>query len=161
MAKISEIMEERCYTCNKNATVKDVIRFLAEAQIGGISIVDDEHRLVGYIRDIEIMRFIAHNKPRVIDWGGELMPVVIDEEPLEEKVKHLLGTPVMEIASKKKWHADVDDEIEDVAEMFKNEKLQKVAVLKDGKVVGAVGRSAIIYHIITNYVPELPEGESA
>jgi predicted transcriptional regulator len=151
MAKISEIMDKESLTINKGSSVKDVIKMLAEEQIGGIPIVDDDDHLVGYIRDIEIMRFIARNKPRVIDWGGELMPVVIDEEPLEEKVRHLLATPIMEIANKKKWHADADDEIEDVAELFKSEKLRKVAVVKDGRVVGSVGRSAIIYYIISNF----------
>jgi predicted transcriptional regulator len=154
MAKISEIMDAEGLSVNKNAAVKDVIRLLAEERIGGIPIIDDDKHVVGYIRDLEIMRFIAHNKPRVVDWGTELMPVVIDEEPLEEKVHHLLETPIMEIASKKKWHVDVDDEIEDVAELFKSEKLRKAAVTKDGEFVGSVSRSAIIYYIISNFAAD-------
>jgi CBS domain-containing protein len=153
MAKISEIMETVPYTCRDSATVGDVIRHLMDVRVEGVPIVDENERLVGYITDSDIVRFIARRKAKIYEWG-DIMPVVIDDESLEDKVRDLLETPVLDVATRKKLYAVVDQEIEEVAELFKKEQTRKLAVLdaegKEGKVVGVVTRSMILRHILSN-----------
>jgi CBS domain-containing protein len=118
--------------------------------------VDGGQRLVGYITDADIIRFIAHRKAKIYDWG-DMMPVVIDDESLEEKMRELFETPVLDIATRKKVYATVDQEIDDVADFFKKEQVRKLAVLdggKDGKVVGVVTRSMILRYILANILPD-------
>jgi CBS domain-containing protein len=153
MAKISEIMETVPYTCGDRSTVGDVIRHLMDVRVEGVPIVDGGGRLVGYITDSDIVRFIAHRKAKIYEWG-DIMPVVIDDESLEDKVRGLLETPVLDVATRKRLYAVVDQEIGDVAEMFKREQIRKLAVLdadgRDGKVVGVVTRSMILRYILSN-----------
>jgi CBS domain-containing protein len=153
MTKIHEIMETAPYTCQSTDTVGEVIRQLADAQIAGVPIVDEQQRLVGFISDGDIMRYISHKRAKIYDWG-ELMPVIIDEDPFEEKVKELLTKPVIEIASKKKIYAEVDQDIDEVADLFRREKVKKVAVLSGDKVVGVISHSSIIRHILTMILPD-------
>jgi len=156
MTKITEIMETVPYTCRDTATVGDVIRHLTDVQVEGVPIVDGDQRLVGYITDSDIIRFIAHRKAKIYDWG-DMMPVVIDDESLEEKMRELFETPVLDIATRKKVYATVDQEIDDVADRFKKEQVRKLAVLdggKDGKVVGVVTRSMILRYILSNILPD-------
>jgi len=153
MAKITEIMETVPYTCNQSATVADVIRQLADMHVGGVPIVDDENRLVGYITDGDIMRMIAHKRPRVFDWGDH-MPIIVDGDPIEEKAKELLERPVLEIASRKKIFAEADQEIEEVADLFRREHVRKIAVLEDGKVIGVVSEATIIRYILAMILPD-------
>ncbi|MDR0519646.1 MAG: CBS domain-containing protein [Clostridiales Family XIII bacterium] len=157
MAKITEIMETVPYTCQDTATVRDVINHLTDVQVEGVPIVDAEGRLAGYITDADIIRFISHKKAKIYDLG-DMMPVVVDDESLEEKVHGLFNTPVMDIATRKKVYATVDHEIDDVADIFRKEQVRKLAILdkdsKDGKVIGVVTRSMIIRYILSDLMPE-------
>lgn len=154
MSKISEIMEPEPYTCKAGATIEDVIRTLAEGEIVSMPIVDDKMRLIGYITDVDIMRFIGRKKPRVFDWG-DMMSVIVDDESFEEKVKLLLNTPILNVYShKNKIFATPDQEIDEVAELFRSEKMRKVAVVEDGKVIGVISRSVILRHILTMILPD-------
>lgn len=157
MPKIRDVMETVPYTCPHTATVRQVIRQLADVQVGGLPIVDEKMRLVGYISDADITSFVAHKKPQVFDWG-DMMPVIIDEEPIESKVQELLDANVMQVANKERIYAEVDQELDEVADLFKEHRIRKVAVLDGDKVVGVVTRTTILRYILTMM---LPDGESA
>jgi CBS domain-containing protein len=60
----------------------------------------------------------------------------------------------MEIASKKRLCAKPDQEIDEVADLFKREQVRKIAVVENGKVVGVISQSAILRHILTMILPE-------
>jgi CBS domain-containing protein len=152
MSKIAEIMDKVLFTTRPDATVGEVIKELADARIGWIPIVDEEMHLLGYITDGDIVRHIAHKKPRYFDYG-ELIAIEIDEDTLEDKVKGLLEVPVREVAGKKKIYAQVDQEIDDVADIMKKEHIRQIAVLDGGHVVGLVRERDIVRHILTMLLP--------
>ncbi|MDR1815391.1 MAG: CBS domain-containing protein [Clostridiales Family XIII bacterium] len=154
MTKITEIMESVPYTCRADATVGDVIRQLADAHVAGVPIVDAENRLVGYITDGDIMRYISPRKPQVYTWC-EMMPIIVeDDDPVEDKARNLLDRPVIEIASKKKIFAEVDWDVSEVADLFRREKVKKIAVLEEGRVVGVISESSIIRYLLTKILPD-------
>jgi predicted transcriptional regulator len=154
MAKIEEIIEYEPYLCNHNATVRDVIKQLADVEVRGVPIVDDAGKLVGYISDTDILKYIAKHRPKYFDWG-DMMPILVDDEPMAEKVESLLDTPVMEIARKKKISATADWEIEELAGLFHEEKMKKIAVVDDDdKVIGVVSRSALIRYVLSELALE-------
>jgi len=158
MARIAEIMEKDVYTCRADATVGDVIRQLADAHVAGVPIVDAEGRLVGYITDGDIMRYVSRKRTQVYTWG-EHMPIIMDESTVEERCSGLLAKPVLEIASRKKIYAEADWDIDEAADLFRREKVKKIAVLEDGRVVGVISESAIIRYLLRTLLPE--EGSGA
>ena len=152
MKTVAEIMDEP-YTCNANATVRDVIRQLADAGIAGVLIVDNEMRLVGFISDGDIMRFLSQSKPQVFAWGGEFMPLLIDEDSVESKLSGLLDKPVLEVATRKKLYAEPDWGLDEAVELFRRERVRKVAVVENGRVVGVISRSLIIRYLLKLVLP--------
>jgi CBS domain-containing protein len=158
MAKIVEIMEKVRFTTRPDATVGEVIRELANGRIGWIPIVNDEMNLLGYITDGDIVRHIAHRKPRYFDYG-ELIAIEVDEDTLEDKCKGLLDVPIREVAGKKKIYANVDQEIDDVADIMKKEHIRQIAVLDGGRVVGVVKERDIVRHILTMLLPHEKIGD--
>jgi predicted transcriptional regulator len=154
MATIKKIVEYEPYLCHHKATVRDVIKQLADVEVRGVPIVDDEGKLVGYISDTDILKYIAKHRPKFIDWGG-MMPLFIDEDPMVEKINDLLDTPVMEIARKKKIAIADDWEIDEVASLFHEEGMKKLAVVDDDdKVVGVVSRSSLIRYFLSEIALE-------
>ena len=157
MTKITEIMHEVRFTAHKDATVGEVIRQLTDERIGWIPIVNDEKKLLAYITDGDIVRFISHKRPRFFDYG-ELIAIEVDEEPFESKIKGLLDVPVMKVAGmKRNIFAEVDQGIDEVADMFRHENVRLVAVLDSGRVVGVVRESDIVRHILLTLLPDKTE----
>lgn len=153
MTRIDQIMETDPYVCHMDSNIEEVIRRLTDVQVSGIPIVDEGMRPIGFIRDIDILQFISHNRPQVYDWG-EHMPVVMDEDSPEMKLQALLAEPVSTIASSRAVCVDADWEVGEVADYFKKEKVRKMAVLEDGKIVGVITRSAVLRHILSKILPE-------
>ncbi|MDR0854130.1 MAG: CBS domain-containing protein [Clostridiales Family XIII bacterium] len=158
MAKIHEIMETTPYTCRATDTVRDVILSLSDVQVGSLIIVDGNMGLLGYISDSDIIKQISHKKGHIFDWG-DMAPIIMDGESLEDRINDLLNTPVIEIATKKMVFVTPQQEITEALELIKEERIKKLAVIEDGKVVGVIGRSAIIRHILSRIVPGENDGE--
>ena len=152
MNKITEIMEAVRFTASKDATVGEVIKQLTDEQIGWIPIVDDDKKLLAYITDGDIIRFISHKRPRSYNYG-EHIAIDVDEESFESKVNSLLNIPIMEIANRKhKVFAEVDQDIDEVADLFRSENVQFVAVLDEGRVVGVVREGGIVRHVLAKFL---------
>ena len=60
-------MDRDVYTVHESATVGDVLRVLVDKKASGVPIINDEKRVVGFISDGDIMKFIAKQDPRIID----------------------------------------------------------------------------------------------
>ena len=135
MSKITEIMDPVLFTARKDATVGEVIKQLTDKHIGWIPVVDDDKKLLAYITDGDIVRYITHKRPRFFDYG-EMIAIEVDDESLESKVMSLLDAPVMKIANKKpNIFAEIDQDIDEVADMFRREHVRLVAVLDGERVV--------------------------
>jgi CBS domain-containing protein len=148
MTTIEKLVEYEPYLCHYRATVRDVIKQLADVRVRGVPIVDDDKKLVGYINDTDILKYIARHRPKYFDWG-DMMPIVVDEEPISEKMQDILDVPVMEIARRKKVSVEPDREIDELANLFHEEQMKKIAVVDDDdKVVGVVSRSSLIRHLL-------------
>ncbi len=145
--KISEIMDTDVYTVHESATVGDVLRVLVEKKASGVPIINDEKRVVGFISDGDIMKFIAKQDPRIIDMTS-FITVWYDTESFDKKLDDLMDLNVMELATTKVISVDADFEIDEVAKVLGKKKIKKVPVLENGILVGIVSRTNIIRYIV-------------
>lgn len=68
MIKVKDIMEENVYTCHENVNVKEVMEYLYEKGIGGVPLVDGDLKVVGFISDGDIMKYVSKHKPIIFDY---------------------------------------------------------------------------------------------
>ncbi|MDR0851053.1 MAG: CBS domain-containing protein [Clostridiales Family XIII bacterium] len=153
MQKARDIMEKNPYICREDATIGDVIKQLFDSQISGVPIVDGRNKILGYVTDVDLMRYVTHEKPKVFSWG-DMTPVIIDDEPISEKMRDILSVPALSIANKKRHYVDADLELDEVADLFENERVLKMAVIENDQVVGVVSRSAVLRQLLANILPE-------
>lgn len=146
--KISEIMDTDVYTVNESATVGDVLRVLVDKKTSGVPIVNSDKRVVGFISDGDIMKFIAKQDPRIIDMTS-FITVWYDTESFDKKLNDLMELNVMELATTKVISVDSDFEIDEVAKVLGKKKIKKVPVLENGILVGIVSRTNIIRYIVS------------
>ena len=151
--RISEIMDTDVYTVNENATVGEVLHVLVEKKASGVPIISKDKRVVGFISDGDIMKFIAKQDPRIIDMTS-FITVWYDTESFDKKLDDLMDLNVMELATTKVISVDADFEIDEVAKVLGKKKIKKVPVLENGILVGIISRTDIIRYIVSCHIKE-------
>lgn len=151
--KVSEIMKRDVYTVSDEANIGDVIRVLVHSKASGVPIVNNQNKVVGFISDGDIMKFIAKQNPRIIDMTS-FITVWYDTESFEKKLDDLVDLNVMELATTKLVSVDADYDIDEVAKVLGEKKIKKVPVLENGALVGVITRSDILRYILGSYLDE-------
>lgn len=144
---IGKIMDTDVYTCLDTATLGDVVEILVEKEVGGLTVVDEENCVVGFISDGDIMRAVAKQKTRSI-YGGDSVMVVYDDESFEEKVEDFKLRNVMDLATRKVFCVTENYPIDEVARILSKKKFKKIPIIdKSGRLVGVARRATIMCYI--------------
>ena len=155
--QIGEIMERDVYTCRYDQTLGEVVALFAELGTSGLTVIDEERHVVGFVSDGDIMKAVADQKTRSIFGGGYANMVLYDNESFEEKARALKHRNVMELAVQRVLCATADQSIGEIADVLAKKKFKKVPVIdEDGRLVGVVRRATI-----TRYLFDLLFAEEA
>ncbi|MCR8645660.1 CBS domain-containing protein [Paenibacillus sp. N1-5-1-14] len=143
MVLAKEIMVNDVIAISNKALMQEVMETLVNNRIGGVPIVDDECKVVGFISDGDIMKNIGSHDQMVIDPMG-FTSLWMDHKALEDKLQELASEPVMNIATHRVVSVDVDTIVEKVAEILGKRQIKKVPVLENGKLVGIISRGDLL-----------------
>ncbi|MDR3202170.1 MAG: MFS transporter [Bifidobacteriaceae bacterium] len=152
---LSEIAKRDVYTLAPDAKVIDALRRFADKRISGMPVVDGRGRVVGFVSDGDIMRYLADQHPAFLSAYSFI--VETGNEGLDQKLAELLQLPVTRIATKHVVAVDHDMELGEVCRLLGERHLKKAPVLKDGRMVGIVNRSNITHHLIDRYLKAAAE----
>lgn len=150
--KVSEVMTKDVITCRPSDPVDGVVKLMSEKDISGLPVVDGD-KVVGMVTEADIMRLLVVPEPSRTLWMPSPLEVLI-EIPLKEiiqlrrlqqSVKDAGGQNVGNIMQKDVLSISPDDDIEDAASAMVKHKVNRLIVLKDGKLVGIITRDDIIH----------------
>jgi CBS domain-containing protein len=148
--KIREIMTADVQVVHPDESIAEVASRFAEHGIHGAPVVDGQGRLVGIVTESDIIRttktkYTTYNMvyPSIHQFGVEFKEGTTYSELSKafDEVKH---TPVSEIMTAAVITASPDDLVEEVAPMMIKNKINRVPVVENGKVVGIVTRGDIL-----------------
>ncbi|QAY65267.1 CBS domain-containing protein [Paenibacillus protaetiae] len=143
--KAFEIMNHHVYKVKETDTVRAVIERFIDHRISGLPIVNEANRIVGYISDGDIMRFIGKKSDRVI--GAFYYMVVTDQLDMEYKVNQILNLNVLAIAKKKVVTAAWDEDVDQIAAILGKRQIKKVPIERNGVLAGIISRGDVIRHV--------------
>ena len=114
--------------------VEDAARAMAGRSVGGAPVVDGDGTLVGLINDDDL--------------------IVQDELPssqahFEDDLRKAVGATVADVMSRKPKVCAEDDTLEQVATVMHEDKLRRLPVVREGKLVGIVARGDILRALVT------------
>ncbi|WAH36954.1 CBS domain-containing protein [Alicyclobacillus dauci] len=159
--RVRDVMIQDVYVAHKDDLVHDVLRKFSNLRISGMPIVDHGYRVVGYISDGDIMRFLGKHTNNVIlsystictYYYAESLDAQIDQvDQFKQNAFSLFEKNVMQLATKKVITVKEDDDLVDVAELLSRRKIKKVPVVKDGVLVGIVSRGDVVRAVVQAYL---------
>ncbi|MEM2095051.1 MAG: CBS domain-containing protein [Candidatus Caldarchaeum sp.] len=119
--KIKELIRKRPITVNGDATLHDVIKLMAEQNIGFLVVVEGND-IVGVFSERDVIRSLA------------------EEKNLDKKVKEITRTDIIKLRS--------DKTIEDAAQVMGKHRIRHIVVVDErDKLVGVVSVRDILQEL--------------
>ncbi len=143
MLKAKDIMTKDVITVKPTATIGDLARILMEYRISGTPVVDEDGNLMGIVTENDL---ISKNRklhiPTILRLFDAFIP--LGTSRMEKEIKRMTAFTVGEICSRDVVTADENMTIEDVATIMTDKNIHLLPVLKEGRLVGIIGKKDII-----------------
>jgi len=136
---VKEIMTKEVITVSPDASLKEVGEILKEKRISGIPVVDENGNVVGIVTLTDLLRILD----QIYKWkemekrvAGLKLSEMREEEKSKAKVRDIMTKDVFTISE--------DGTIDDVMRMMFGKGIHTIPVIKDGKLVGIMGKRDLI-----------------
>ena len=149
---VSSLMQGDPYTIAADTPVREVMRQLIEYKVSGMPLVDSSGKPLGFVSDGDIMRYLAKAHPSVINMAS--LVALANSSTFDERLRELLDLPASVIATESTVTVNENASLDEVFSLLAQHKLKKVPVLRDGKIVGMLGRSDVIRYAMEQALEE-------
>ena len=126
-----------------HTSLRYVAKLLAERDISGMPVVDEDRHVVGMVSENDLLKWSDTPGEKQAWWlnmlaeGFELAPDFLDVIQSErEKVRGVMKTEIAAVAE--------DTPLSDIAKLFVARSIKRAPVLHDGKLVGVVSRADLV-----------------
>ncbi len=145
--KVKDLMSKKVFTVKKDTTVEEIAHILTENNISGVPVVDDQDKVIGIVTQKDLLyKEIEPRFPAVVEILGGLI-FLKGVKHYQEELKKLVAIKAEDLMTKKVVTVSEDDDIEKVAELMVERDINRIPVLKDGKLSGIIGRADVVRYI--------------
>ncbi len=143
MLNAKEIMTKDVITVKPADTVETLARLLMDNKISGTPVVDDSMQMVGIVTENDLIR---KNKRLHIPTVIRLFDayVMVGSKNMEKEIMNMAAMTVDEICTKKVLSIEEETTLDEIATIMAEQHIHLLPVLKDGAVVGIVGKADMV-----------------
>jgi len=143
MLKAKNIMTKDVVTVSPDATVEELGRLFIEKQISGAPVVDAAGKLFGVVTENDLISKSSRlHIPTVLRLFDAFIP--LGTSRLETEIRKMTASTVGEVCTKKVVTISEDTPIDEVATIMDEKKIHLLPVVKEGRVVGIIGKKDLI-----------------
>jgi CBS domain-containing protein len=142
---VREVMTRAVVTLRPDQPVQEAADVLAGKAIGAAPVVDANGKIVGLLRDEDLIVSEARlHVPTVISFLGADLVLPSSLHRFEHELKKAAGASVADVMITDFHVADPDDTLDGVAAEMHDRDVTHVPVVDDGKLVGIVARGDLV-----------------
>jgi CBS domain-containing protein len=146
---VRDVMSTNVFALRADTPVSEAADRMADKDVGAMPVVDDDGRLVGVLRDDDLIASEARvHVPTFINFLGLALPLPGEMKHLEAELKKIAGATVGDVMDAEPPTIGPDATIEDVATLMHDRGVNSVPVVdRDRRVVGVVARADLVRFI--------------
>jgi len=133
---VRDVMSDHPLTVTPDVPLKDVARLLVRTGLGALPVVDEDQRVIGMVNEREVIRFLLH----VQAFTG---PDARVASPLALGVR-----TARDVMSRQVLCVAPEQPIAEVASLMSNKDVDRVPVVREGRLVGFLTRGDIVRKLI-------------
>ena len=142
--KVGEIMQGAVVSVGPETTVRELADVLAKHKISGVPVVDGQGEIVGMVSEADI---ILQDAELHFPYYIQFLDGVIYLQgfgKFEERFRKAFGSKVTEIMSREVISISPKASVRDAATLMADRRVNRLPVVKDGRLVGIVTRGDIV-----------------
>ena len=144
MQKVSDIMTTKVFSLSPDSDISEAAKLLLEKRINGAPVVDGAGKVVGILCQSDL---IAQQKrfpvPSFFTLLDGIIPLV-SQKHMEKEVEKMAAFKVSQAMTKDPVTVTPDTALDEVATLMVDKKLHTLPVVKDGRLVGVVGKEDVL-----------------
>lgn len=146
--KVRDVMTKKPISIRRNHKLKHALHTMTEHDISGCPVTDSKNNVVGIITKTDILNILdVHGKVhKTRDVLGFVMSAIRSDEfdKLKNPLRNILEKEVHHFMSSSPITIDADDDLYKAAKTISRNKIDKLLVIKNKKLVGIVTKGDII-----------------
>jgi CBS domain-containing protein len=139
--KASDIMVTDVITVQPDSTVEDVAALLLKHRISGVPVVDGG-RMVGIVSEGDLLRRAEAGTEHERSWWLQML---MGREVLAAEYTREHSRKVADLMTRDVITATPDTPVSEIAELLERNRIKRVPIVKDGKIVGLVSRANLLH----------------
>lgn len=142
---VSAVMSRDVVTLRPDQSVEEAADVLADKHIGAAPVVDADGKLVGLLRDEDLIVSEARlHVPTVISFLGADLVLPSSLHRFEHELKKAAGATVAAVMTTEFVTVKPEDDLEDVASLMHDRDVTHVPVVDGGRLSGIVARGDLV-----------------
>ena len=144
--KTSDVMTRAVVTIAPNATIQDAIRLMLGQRISGLPVVDAEGKLIGILTEGDLLRRAETGT----EWHRPAwLNFLRGPARVADDFVRTHGRYVDELMTRVIRTVDEETPLDQVVETMEKQRIKRLPVMKDGRMVGVVSRSDLLRALAT------------
>jgi len=153
----SAIMTPRVISISSDATVVRAIRTLLQNHVSGLPVVEADGTLVGIVTEGDLLRRAEIGTEKMRPRWLELL---VGPGQLAEDFTRSHGRKVAELMTSTVVSVPENAPLEDVVRLMERHRIKRIPVVKDGKIVGIIGRANLLHVLAQSIASQHPVTQS-
>lgn len=139
-----DVMQTDVRTVRPQTTVQEVAELLSDASYSGLPVVDENRRLVGIITTADLLaRAQRLDVPTFFPFIGGIV-YLQSPRKFEEQLRKATGEAVADVMTTDLVTVAEETPVQEIATLMVERKINRVPVVKEGRLVGIVARDDIV-----------------
>jgi len=155
--RAADVMMSEVITVGEDASVQEAARLMAEHGISAVPVVDRDNRVVGIVSEGDLLHRAETGTERRRSWWLDM--VASANQLAGEYVKSHSGC-VKDVMTRDVISVTEETGVADIAILLETNRIKRVPVLLDGRLVGIVSRANLV-RALAMTINERPSGAEA
>jgi CBS domain-containing protein len=142
--KVRDIMTKNVVAIQSDTQVGEIARLMSSHDVSGLPVIDDTDAVIGIITELDmIIRHTRLYMPAYLQiWEARIY--LETPSHWQERLRRMTGVIAAELMTEPVVTISPEAELEDLAELMVQKRVNPVPVVERGKLVGIVSRSDFI-----------------
>jgi CBS-domain-containing membrane protein len=155
--RAADVMTNEVVTVGEHASVQQAAKLMAEHGISAVPVVDRDKRVVGIVSEGDLLHRTETGTERRRSWWLDM--VASTNQLAGEYVKSHSGS-VKDVMTRDVISVTEETTVADIAILLEGNRIKRVPVLRDGRLVGIVSRANLV-RALAMTINEGPSGAEA
>lgn len=139
--KASDVMTTNVATILEETPIEEIVQILLDRHISGLPVVKEDGTLVGIVSEGDLIRRQETQTTRRRSWWLELLT---SREDLARDYAKSHGRQARDIMTNDVVSVSEDTDLAEVASLLERNRIKRVPVNRDGRLVGIISRANLI-----------------